>query len=137
MTPDDDETPICHLCGEPIGVLTDALMIFQGQFFMNRVDQYAMFVLDPDTKYTAVEIENGIAPGEHQQAFIVDSKNPAPLIPIHRDCISEVLDSDDDDDDDEDPEDDDLDRQFTEAMERDFNPEWDDNDMLTPNERGR
>lgn len=140
MNDDELKTPVCQVCGEHIGIHTDAVLILRGQFFMNKVDDYAMFVLDPDTKYAALELENGLGPGEHQQALVIDPANPDPILPLHAECFSEEMQLEDDDDEEEDDDEDEaavLDRQMQEAIERDFDeevegvePEWDDNDML-------
>ena len=128
MNDDDQETPVCGICGDRIGVHNDAALVLRGQFFMNKQDGYAMFVLDPDTKLVNLELENALGPGQPQLAIILDHNNPYPIIPVHDDCLKEQveLEEDDDDGDDDDP----MDDEFHRAMERDFDPHWDDNDML-------
>lgn len=134
MTPEDDETPHCALCGERIGLLTDATLMFRGQFFLNREEQYSMFIIDPDTKFVSLELENALGPGQNQQAFVLDHNDPAPLVVVHSDCLSEQV-SVDDDDDDEEEDDDENYQDMLDAMERDHNPFWDKDDMLLQGRR--
>lgn len=126
MNDDDQETPVCGICGDRIGVHNDAALVLRGQFFMNKQDGYAMFVLDPDTKFVSLELENALGPGQHQQALIIDHDNPHPIIPVHDDCLKDQVTIEDDEDDDEDDEMD----EFRSALDRDFDPLWDDNDMI-------
>lgn len=126
MTPEDDETPVCALCGDRIGLLTDATVMFRGQFFLNREEQYSMFIIDPDTKFVSLELENALGPGQHQQAFVLDHNDPAPLVAVHSDCLNDQITIEDDDDDD----DDDPDQEMRDAMNRDHNPFWDEDDVL-------
>lgn len=123
---DDLETPVCALCGERIGTMNDAVLILRGQFFQNRQEGYPMFLLDPDTKYVNVELPDALGPGQHQQALVIDHNEPFPIVPAHLDCLREQVSTVDEDDE----EDDDLDADMHSAMDRDFDPMWDDNDML-------
>lgn len=122
---DDEETPVCALCGERIGTMKDAMLMMRGQFFHNKQDGYPMFLLDPDTKYSSLELDNALGPGQHQQGLLVDPNDTYPIIPAHVDCLRDQLTMIDDDDDD----DDEVDLEMRDAMGRDFNPLWDDDDV--------
>lgn len=126
---DNHETPVCAICGDRIGVHNDASIILRGQFFMNKAEGYAMFVLDPDTKFVNLELENALGPGQHQLAMIVDHNNPDPIVPVHSDCLNDQITIEGDEEEDE-LDDDELDADMRDAMDRDHNPFWDDNDML-------
>ena len=139
MTDDDFETPICCICGEHVGVHNDAVLILRGQFFMNKVDGYAMFVLDPDTKYAALELENALGPGQPQHALIIDPVDPDPIMPAHQECLDQEVQLDGFEEDEEEEEDEDeaelLDRQMREARGRDHHPDWDADDMFRGGQR--
>ena len=124
----DHETPDCPLCGERLGIHNDGKMILAGQFFYNQQDGYAMFILDPDTKMSFLELPDALGPGQSQFAIIIDAADPAPVMVMHTPCLDDeiTLVADEDPDDVED-----LDEQMIDAMSRDDDTHWDDHDMLT------
>lgn len=130
----DNDTPICAICGDRIGVHVDATLMLRGQFFMNKAEGYAMFVLDPDTKFVSLELENALGPGQHQQAMIVDENNPDPIIPVHSDCLNDQITVEGDEEEDE-PDDDEDEDEMRAAMNRDHHPFWDSNDIMKDDTR--
>ena len=124
----DHETPECPVCRERIGLHTDGLLMLRGQFFYNKEEEYAMFILDPDTKIVFLEIPDGLGPGEPQYAVVVDSNTAGPAFVAHSLCAEEELAMIEDDDDGEDDED--LDEKEHAVIDRD-DMHWDEDDLLT------
>jgi len=145
----DHETPDCAECNEPVGVMEDATVLLKGQFFYNKEEQCAMFLLDPDTEIAIVEINNGLGDGRPQLALVLNKDDIAPVRAIHDNCLGDYdpdAASDEEEDDDEDEEDEDDEYVFggehysedyedvKRAIERDHTI-WDEQDML--HKRGR
>jgi hypothetical protein len=134
----DHETPDCAECREPVGVMQDATVMLSGQFFYNREEQCAFFVLDPDSELAIVEIQDALGSGKPQLAIVLNKDNLGPVRVVHEECLGDfdpdgASDEDDEDDDDEieiglDPEDPDY-HDMKMAIERDRS-EWDENDLL-------
>lgn len=127
----DHETPHCPVCGDNVGMHNDAVLMLRGQFFYNRQDGYAMFVLDPDARITVLELPNALGSGASQFAFVIDPVPEGPVLVSHEGCLEDEMRfvSDEDDEDEEDEED--LDEEMEAAMARDSDWDgrnWDDND---------
>lgn len=125
----DHETPDCPMCGESVGMHNDAVLMLPGQFFFNKEEGYAMFVLDPDLKVAFLEIPNALGDGQSQFAIVVD-KEPSPGAVAHAPCVEDELALVEEEDEDSD----DLDAQMRDALDRDPDLDWDEHDMLVPNE---
>lgn len=127
----DHETPNCAVCGDRVGLHNDASIMLKGQFFFDKQNGYAMFILDPDTKIGFVELPDALGPGQSQFAIIINADAPAPIVPLHESCAEDELQLNEEEEEDEDevPDLDDLDAQMHQAMERD-RTFWDQNDLL-------
>jgi hypothetical protein len=126
----DPETPECAECREYVGVMQDATLLLSGQFFYNRDEQCAMFVLDPDSDIAVVEIQDALGPGKPQLALVLNKNNLGPIKVVHETCLGDFDPQDEEEDDDE-VDDDDYD-EMKAAIARDHS-EWDEHDLL----RGR
>lgn len=126
----DHETPHCPICQERVGLHNDGILMLRGQFFMNKEEGYAMFILDPDTKIGFVELPDALGPGQPQYALIVNPGDDGPISAAHAECVADELSLDDDPEDDDDDDIEDLDAQMERAMELDENDmAWDEHDM--------
>lgn len=126
----DHETPHCPICQERVGLHNDALLMLHGQFFMNKGEGYAMFILDPDTKIGFIEIPDGLGPGQPQYAIIIDPNPEGPVAAAHSECVEDELSlAADPDDDGDDEHEEDLDAAMERALENDHT-HWDENDIL-------
>jgi hypothetical protein len=134
----DHETPDCPVCRERVGLHTDAIMMLRGQFFYNKDEGYAMFILDPDTKLGFVEIPDALGPGQPQYALIVDPNPTGPIAAAHAACVEDELSMIDEDDEDDIEVDIDMemDAEMELAMQRDGDDKlWDEHDLLVPGRR--
>jgi hypothetical protein len=139
----DHETPECSECGEPVGVMQDATLLLSGQFFYNKEEQCAMFILDPDTELAIVEIQDALGKDRPQVAIVVNKSNMWPMRAVHEGCLGDFDPHDgeqeeDEDEDDEveiDPNDPDY-EEMKLAIARDRSG-WDDDDLLVAlNQKG-
>lgn len=81
----DEATPLCEICGEPIGMFpSNGVLSMSGQWMPSTEFGCAIFVLDPKTDLQVVQLPNGqlaVIPG-HQK----------PNIHSHHSCFDAMMD---------------------------------------------
>lgn len=96
----DENTPICDICGEHVGVLTPAALLVSGQYVFNRELGTVEFLMDPDTNIQFLEHPDMLGPGRHQLGCLVITDHPTAV--NHEECLLEAVqwgrDLDEDDD---------------------------------------
>lgn len=78
-------TPICELCHEHTGLCpTNSVIVLNGQW-MPTHDVGMVFVLEPETSISVVQLPNG------QLALTLGEKADNPVLSAHQDCMERLI----------------------------------------------